>query len=81
MRFQTIITDLLPFVGGLNEREYRKLRQYCKSYKFVSKGNFVEYGMLELFMSLSKPLQKALLNKSLFAEEEIRTIIGKYCVY
>jgi len=36
--------------------------------------------MLELFLALSKPLQNVLLEKSSFTEEELRSIISKYCM-
>ena len=80
LHFQTLMTELLPFVGGLNEREYRKLNQHCRSYKFSSRGNFFEHTMLEFFLALSKPLQNVILEKSSFTEEEVRSIILKYCM-
>lgn len=80
VRFQTLMTELLPFVGGLNEREYRRLNQHSRSYKFSMRGNFFEHCMLEFFLALAKPLQSGILEKSSFTEEEIRTIIHRYCL-
>ncbi len=41
LRFQTVLCENLPFIGGLNEREYRKLKQNQKSYKLGGRGNFL----------------------------------------
>lgn len=80
LRFQQLMTELLPFVGGLNEREFRRLQQQCRSYKFSSRGNFFEHSMLEFYLSLSKPLQNVVLEKSSFTEDEVRSIICRYCM-
>ncbi len=55
--FQKTFCEELPFYGGFNLRESRKLQQKYRSSKIVSKGNVLDGDILEAFFSLTEALK------------------------
>ena len=70
--FQDCMSQEIPFLGGFNTRDSRKLSQRHRTYKVTSRGNIVDGDLINDFLSLSTVLKNHIYEKSDITREDLK---------
>ncbi|EAR97902.1 hypothetical protein TTHERM_00279910 (macronuclear) [Tetrahymena thermophila SB210] len=60
---QNTIFEELPYIGGLDPREFRETKQLNHSYKLKHAHSFFETSVVDIYFNLTRPLQEKIASK------------------
>jgi len=74
-----VVYEELPFVAGVNPQEVKSINFSRADARMRQKKNFIEGGVLDIFLNLSQPLQRILTLKIGLSREEVMLYLAGKC--